>query len=116
MNHDPTTIGLRVRSGDRCLAYSADTGPSQDIVSLAREADVFLCEATSPATDPRAPNHLTAEDAGQYARAAEARSLLLTHLWPTFHPSQAAAEAAESFGGEIAVASGGLTVSVGRSG
>lgn len=112
MRHQPATIGLRVTSGDLCFAYSADTGPCQEIVALAQEADLFLCEATWPVANARAPNHLSALDAGAYAQAAEARSVLLTHLWPTYDPAQAGQEAADSFAGEIAVARGGLTVAI----
>jgi ribonuclease BN (tRNA processing enzyme) len=115
MRHHPATVGLRVSSGDLRFAYSADTGPSPEIVSLARGADLFLCEATWPLADPRAPNHLSAEDAGRYAEAAEVRSLLLTHLWPTYDPEQAVGEAAAVYGGEVAVARSELTVTISAS-
>jgi ribonuclease BN (tRNA processing enzyme) len=114
MRHQPATIGLRVTAGDLSFTYSADTGPSPEIVPLASNADLFLCEATSPRADPRAPNHLTASDAGRFAQDAQVRSLLLTHLWPTFDPDQATREAAGSFEGEIAVARGGLTIAIGE--
>src|SRR5919198_3714083 len=42
MRHQPTTIGLRVTSGDASLAYTADTGPTPEVVSLARGTDLFL--------------------------------------------------------------------------
>ncbi len=115
MRHQPATIGLRITSGDLCFAYSADTGTTPEIVSLAHEADLFLCEATWPVANAQAPNHLSGLDAGRYAQAAEVRFLLLTHLWPAYDADQAVREAAGSFAGEIAVARGGLTVAIGGS-
>ncbi len=42
---------LRVTSGERTLAYSGDSGPSAALVAVARDADLFLCEATLLAGD-----------------------------------------------------------------
>ena len=63
------------------LAYSADTGPTPALAELARDADVFLCEATlsEPETGPGLRYHLTADEARAAASEANARRLLLTH-------------------------------------
>jgi ribonuclease BN (tRNA processing enzyme) len=73
------TYGLRIEAADRVLAYSADTGPTPALVTLAREADLFLCEATlaEPETGPR--GHLAASEAAAAALQANARRLLLVH-------------------------------------
>ena len=71
--------GFRVSDPDdgRVLAYSGDCGPGEDLVTLARGADLFLCEATLASgesdTDPR--GHLSAEE----AIAAADGPALLTH-------------------------------------
>lgn len=76
-----TTYGLRVTNGDRSLAYSGDSGPSDRLAELARDADLFLCEATLLRGDldgePR--GHLSADEAVAAFEAAGARRLLLTH-------------------------------------
>ena len=46
MNHPVETFGFRVEHGGRILAYSADTGPCEALVGLARRADLLLCEAS----------------------------------------------------------------------
>ncbi len=73
--------GLRVAGGGQVVAYSADTGPDQGLVELARNADLFLCEATLERgeLDGRPRGHLSAEEAVEAFRAAGARRLLLTH-------------------------------------
>jgi ribonuclease BN (tRNA processing enzyme) len=75
------TYGLRVESGGRSLAYSGDSGPSDRLAELARDADLFLCEATLARGDldgePR--GHLSADEACAAFAASGARRLLLTH-------------------------------------
>ena len=46
------SYGLRVTNGDRTLAYSADSAPCEGLVDLARDADLFLCEATLASPRP----------------------------------------------------------------
>jgi hypothetical protein len=47
--------GLRLTAGGKTLAYTGDTGPSPDLLDLAREADLFLAEATFPTAYPPIP-------------------------------------------------------------
>jgi ribonuclease BN (tRNA processing enzyme) len=114
MRHRPFTIGLRIAADDATLAYTGDTGPTDEILALASNADILLSEATWLAGHERMPNHLSALEAGEYGHKAEARSLLLTHLWPRFDPDQVRDEASTAYGRDIDVARGGLTVSVGQ--
>ena len=39
-------LGYRIRAGGVLFAYSGDGGPSDNLVEVARDADLFLCEAT----------------------------------------------------------------------
>jgi len=75
------TYGLRVSNGTRTLAYSGDSGPDGRLVELARDADLFVCEATLERGDldgsPR--GHLSAEEAVAAFAASGAKRLLLTH-------------------------------------
>jgi len=75
------TYGLRVTNERRTLAYSGDAAPSERLVELARDADVFLCEATLAHGDldgePR--GHLSADEAVAAFRRSGAKRLLLTH-------------------------------------
>jgi ribonuclease BN (tRNA processing enzyme) len=75
------TYGFRVSNGDRSLAYSGDCGPSDRLAELARDCDLFLCEATleRPELDGEPRGHLTAEEAVDAFRASGAERLVLTH-------------------------------------
>jgi ribonuclease BN (tRNA processing enzyme) len=113
--HFVPNLGLRLTAGGHVLAYTGDTGPSPDVAELARGADVFLAEATFPeevtGSDPRYLS--TARQAGEHATRAGAGQLMLTHLWPGTAPEAALDAARRAFGGEIAVAAGGVSVYLG---
>jgi ribonuclease BN (tRNA processing enzyme) len=76
-NH-PGGFGFRITDGARTLAHSGDSGPSTALVELARDADLFLCEATQPEDEPFSM-HLRASDAQAIAEEAGARRLVLIH-------------------------------------
>jgi ribonuclease BN (tRNA processing enzyme) len=75
------SYAFRITDGEKTLAYSADSAPSEQLVEMARDADLFLCEATLIDSDadslPR--GHLSADEAVAAFEAAGARRLLLTH-------------------------------------
>jgi ribonuclease BN (tRNA processing enzyme) len=113
--HFVANAGLRLSAGGRVLAYTGDTGPSPDVVSLARAADLFLAEATFPEVMPAdSARYLsTALQAGEYAAGAGVGRLLLTHLWPGTDPEVTEAAARRSWSGEVAVAREGMVVDLG---
>jgi ribonuclease BN (tRNA processing enzyme) len=79
--HPVECYAIRLEAGGRSLVYTADTGPSQRVVELARGADVLLAEAAHP-PGPDLPGglHLTGREAAEHAVAAGVRRLLLTHI------------------------------------
>ena len=46
-------------NGEATLAYTGDTGPSDRIAELARDADLFVCEATLETATPTASRAAT---------------------------------------------------------
>lgn len=72
---------LRVTAGGRTLAYSGDSGPSQALASAARDADLFVCEATlrSGDLDGEPRGHLSLDEACAAFQESGARELLVTH-------------------------------------
>jgi len=81
LHYDLVAYGFRVSANGTVLAYSGDSGPSPVLVELARDADLFLCEATLLAPNPEGGTrgHLAADEAEEHFRAAGAKRLLLTH-------------------------------------
>ena len=72
---------MRVSNEDRSLAYSGDTGPSERLAELARDVDLFVCEATLERgeLDGTPRGHLAADEAIAAFEASGAKRLLLTH-------------------------------------
>jgi ribonuclease BN (tRNA processing enzyme) len=73
------SYGFRVVDGRTTLAYSADSGPNDTLVELARDADLFLCEATLADGEPEPRGHLSLAEAEAAFAASGARRLLVTH-------------------------------------
>jgi ribonuclease BN (tRNA processing enzyme) len=80
-HYEVEAYALRATDGARTLAYSGDSAPSDALVAIARDADLFLCEATLADGDldgePR--GHLSADEALEAHTRAGAKRLLLTH-------------------------------------
>jgi ribonuclease BN (tRNA processing enzyme) len=115
MNHPVETFGFRFEHAGRSLAYSADTGESETLVELAREADLLLCDA-SLLDGPDLPRdlHLTAGQAARHAARAGAGRLMLTHLVPWTDPVRSLEEACGSaFTGPISLAASGDSLELG---
>jgi len=105
VNHPVETYGMRVSAGGRTLTYSADTGESSTIVDLAKNVDIFLCEASYLDGEDNPPDiHLTGKQAAQYATQADVQRLLLTHLVPWGDKTRTLAEADAAYSGELLVA------------
>jgi len=111
MNHPIETFGFRIEHGGRAIVYSADTGLSEPLVRLAKDADVLICEASFPDVDDLPPDlHLTAAQAADHAVRAEAGELILTHLVPWTDRDHALEQAATVFAGPLSLATSGTRV------
>ena len=99
VDHPPVVpaFAYRFDAPDRSFVISGDTRPSENLIELARGADVLVHEALFPAGIDRlvagVPNasslkqsilshHTSAADAGRVANAAGVKTLVLSHLVP----------------------------------
>lgn len=114
VNHPVPAYGIRLEHGQRALTYSGDTGPCAELTRLARGADLFLCEASFHNEDTRPQDvHLTGVEAGEHARQADVRRLVLTHLVPWNDNERVLREAQSSYPGPIELAQPDATYEVG---
>ncbi len=102
VRHLIPTLGLRFEFKDnkKVMAYSCDTEPCAEVISLASGADILIHEASGASQ-----GHSSAEQAGQVAARAEAEKLYLIH-YPTgnFTNGDLIAEARQHFQGEVELA------------
>jgi len=103
-DHPPPTLAVEVTAGGRRLVYTADTGPGWSVDAFGPGADLVLSEATFQRDGEGKPGHLSARQAGEAARAAGARRLVLTHIWPGLDPAASAVEGSDAFGQEVTLA------------
>lgn len=101
--HSAKNLSLRAQAQDRVFCYSGDTGPNEHLARAAKEADLFLCEAswqrdTAVTIDPV---HCRAHETAEAARDAGARALWLTHVWPGLDRTRSIEEASAVFDGPV---------------
>ncbi len=111
--HFIRTHAVQVRDGSRSFTYGADCRPNDAIVAFARETDLLMLEATLEQPDEGgARGHLTPAEAGEHAKRAGARRLVLTHMSADHDASLACEEARRAFGGPVELAREGAVYDV----
>lgn len=110
--HFVANAGMRISADDCVLAYTGDTGPTEDLIDLAKDADLFLAEASYAVAVPNdAARYLSsATDAGATSHRAGVARLMLTHLLPGTDADAATECAARGYGGDIMIARPGGTI------
>jgi ribonuclease BN (tRNA processing enzyme) len=114
--HPVPALVTRFDTPGGSIVYSGDTGPGSDLLDLAGDSDVLLCEATiaGERDDQTYPYHLTAFEAGRIAAEAGVRTLVITHLTSGVDPARALEEASDGFSGELILAMPGTTITIGE--
>jgi ribonuclease BN (tRNA processing enzyme) len=75
------TYGFRVAGNGASIAYSGDSAPSERLADLARDVDLFLCEATlmRGEDDGEPRGHLSLDEALAAHERSGAGRLVITH-------------------------------------
>ena len=118
MVHNVLTYGYRFETDDKVIVFSGDTAPTPNIVQLARGADLLVLDAALAPTgvyrntnnpelqkiwDNLQKEHCTPSQAGEIAREAGVKTLVMTHFLPNINQEETYQEAASTFNGEIIV-------------
>lgn len=119
VDHSVESYAIKITEPDDSggtLVYSGDTGPSEKLIKIAKDADLLLCEAgfLDLADNPQTV-HLNGREAAQHAAAAQVGCLVLTHIPPWHDRDQVLAEAQGHFDGPIELASPGSEWTIGNS-
>lgn len=99
---------------EKKFVFSGDTAYNTGLVNLARGADLLLCEASGQDKDADylSGNHLTARQAGELAREAGTKKLLITHFYPEYLLSDLQGQAEQGYGQEVQLAREGATLDI----
>ncbi len=79
VNHNPESIGVRADE-NKGVVFSGDTGHSKNLVALAADSDLLVCECSFPAR--RVPGHLNLSDVQRMVKEARPKRVILSHLYP----------------------------------
>jgi ribonuclease Z len=112
-DHRPVepAFGYRFDCGGKSIVISGDTRPNPNLVKYAKGADVLVMEAYLPehflkVDTPEVAKklmsyHSSAEEAGEMAKAAGVKTLVLTHLIPANAEETFLQRASAHFNGKI---------------
>ncbi|KAA3660374.1 MAG: MBL fold metallo-hydrolase [Calditrichaeota bacterium] len=104
LQHSTPVNGYAFQKDGRLFVYSGDTGPCSALINLAKNADLLLCECSFPASRKGIDFHLNSETAGEVAKAADVKKLVLTHMYPECEAVDIRSECAKIFPGNIELA------------
>jgi len=113
--HFTPTFAVNISSanGGGRFTYGADCRPAEELVEAARGTDLLIVEATLPRPERTGVRgHLTPAEAGDHARRAGARRVVLTHISDELDQDWAREQASDAFGGPVEVAAEGATYEV----
>jgi len=106
-------IDISSQNGSGRLTYGADCRPGEELVEVARDTDLLIVEATLPRPERTGVRgHLTPAEAGEHARRAGAKRVVITHISDELDEEWARSQASEAFGGPVEVAREGATYEV----
>lgn len=98
------------------FAYITDTRPTPQLVSLAQDVDLLICESMYDTSDDlplaHANKHMISAESAGIARNARAHELLLTHFSPKVQDTRQAEKAARSVFTNTRAARDGMTVTL----
>lgn len=133
VNHAPVfpALAYRFDTEDGSVVFSGDTGLTPNIVTLAQGADVLVHEVLDkswpeslfppPRTDAQEglyqhliQAHTLVEDVGKVAQAANAGTLVLSHLVPGNRPDEVWARCARDFDGKLVIGRDLDVIGIGR--
>jgi ribonuclease BN (tRNA processing enzyme) len=95
------SIGYRIEYDGKSFVFTGDVGYNENVIKLAKKADVLLIESAVPEPEK---GHLTPSQAGELAAKAKVKKLLLTHFYPAVERIDILAEAKKTFDGEVVLA------------
>jgi ribonuclease BN (tRNA processing enzyme) len=111
--HFTQTFAIELSANGSRFTYSADCSPNDELVRFAQGTDLILIEATLPRPERTGQRgHLTPSEAGDHARRAGAKRMVVTHFSDELDPEWARTQAADAFNGTVELAHEGAVYTV----
>lgn len=111
-NHTSHSLAYRVETpSGKSVVYSGDTGFCDEIVDLAGGVDLLILECSFPDKE-EVEGHLTPSQAGNIARLANVRQLLLIHFYPECLATDIEAQCRKTYQGKLILGSDLLQITI----
>ncbi len=81
VKHNPESLAIRLEKDGKFLVYSGDTGYCEELINLAKGADVAIFECSN-SLDYKVEHHLGPEEVADIAERAKVKKLVVSHLYP----------------------------------
>lgn len=108
--HPVVCYGMRITDGESVIVYTADTSYKEEWKEFAKGADLLITDCNYYAgQDGSGAGHMNSEQAAMIAEAAEAKTLLLSHLPQYGNLKQLAEEASIHYSGTLELAKEGYS-------
>ncbi|MCU0614037.1 MAG: MBL fold metallo-hydrolase, partial [Desulfobacterales bacterium] len=110
VNHRPESVAIKITSiNGHSLVYSGDTGFSENLITLASNTDLFICESALP-DNFEVQGHLTPSLAGKIATQAKVFFLVLTHFYSECDQFDIAKQCRRTYNGKLVLAEDLMTL------
>jgi len=80
--HIESSLAYRIEGDGKSLVYSGDTDYSEELIGLAKDADILVIECSLPDDESKAKGHLSPGEVIEIANKSGARKVVVTHLYP----------------------------------
>ena len=111
--HFIDTFAISLGSDGSRVVFGADSRPGEELVEIARDADLLFVEGTLPRPERTGVRgHMTPEEAGDHAKQAGVKRVVITHISDELGDEWARTEAERGFGGSVEIAREGATYDV----
>ncbi|UCH23325.1 MAG: MBL fold metallo-hydrolase [Deltaproteobacteria bacterium] len=104
VEHNDESLAYRITSPNgKSVVYSGDTDYSDNLVYLAEDTDLLICESALP-DQLKVDGHLTPSLAGEIATRANVKKLILTHFYPECDQADIKKECRKTYSGPLLLA------------
>ena len=112
VEHNEESLAFRITSpSGQSVVYSGDTDYSDNLIVLAKNTDLLICESAFP-DQFKVDGHLTPSIAGKIATRANVRKLVLTHFYPECDQADIKKQCRKTYSGSLALAEDLLKIEI----
>ena len=105
--HSDPAYAYRFEARGASMVYSGDTDYAEPVIQLASPCDLLILECSYP-NEIDTPGHLTPKKAGEMAKAAGCKKLVLTHIYPICADYDLISECKQTYDGDVLLAEDGM--------